>query len=173
MAEGEDLTIPQMRDHIKELETSLKKAQDSMKGLSSENRLLKAREAFREAGYQPQHAELFVGANPEGELSEEAVIEFVQRHQLAPAGGTSDSGEGTGDSSDEGRADSSDSGSDSGLANMGGGGTRAGDGGAAGARTDNTMTIQDWRKLHATDPAAARKAVNDGRVRIREDNPYA
>lgn len=163
--------IPQMRERINELEKQLKAAQDEAAKANSRARLFEAKDVFREQGYNPIHAELFVQGQPEGDITPESVDAFAQKYGLAPTG----EGEGSQSSGTEGedseREDSAPP-SDTGLSSFGRAGSGSGDGGSAPATTEK-LTHEEWKELHQKDPARARKAVADGRVEFKEGNFYA
>jgi hypothetical protein len=160
----ESSNIPQMRETIDRLNKEKAGLQKDNGELQSKVRVFEAKDAFRGAGYNPNHGELFAAMNPEGEITPDAVAEFAERQSLPPLSGD------TGDSSEEGDSTSDDAG-DSNLAGMAGSGSRGGDGGAGGANVES-MTRQEWQALHADDPAAAAQAIASGRVEISKDNPY-
>lgn len=161
MAESE--TIPQMREQIDKLNGDLKKQQDAAAELSKENRLLKARDVFREQGYDPVHGELFATSNS-GEITAEAVDEFAGKYGLVPT--TKEASE-EGTQSDETGADDS----DDGMSSFSRAGSGAGTGGAAGPQGD-VLTREEWVALSKSNPAAAKEAVAGGRVQLRDDNPW-
>lgn len=159
MAESD--TIPQMREQIEKLQADIKKQQDTASELSKENRLLKARDVFRQQGYDPVHGELFA-TSTEGEITAEAVDGFASKYGLVPTS-----------SADESPADveaSADDQSDS-LSSFSRAGSGPGSGAAAGP-TDNTLTRPEWIELQKSNPAAAKEAVAAGRVQLRADNPW-
>jgi len=155
-------TIPQMRERIETLEKQLKSATSDQEGLRSENRLLKARDVFREQGYDPVHGELFANST-DGDITAEAVDEFAGKYGLVTT--TPDD-----DGSANNEASVEDDAGD--MASMSRAGSGAGSGGAAGP-TGNTMTRQEYMELAKSNPAAAKEAVAAGRVQLRADNPWA
>ena len=152
-------TIPQMRERIEEQNKELSK-------LRRENRTLSAKELFREKGYSPSHAELFT-ASVEGDITPEAVDEFVTKFDLTPAVTTEEAPEAEAQTEEE--APAPDPGE--GLAEFSGGGSRSGSGGAA-TPGSKTVTKEQWRELQKTDPAAARALLEQGRVELNAGNFY-
>lgn len=158
-------TIPQMRDALDSAGKKVNKLETDLADSHKENRRLTAREAFAEAGYKRDFGDLFASADVEGEITEESVQSFAKQFDLQPnaADGTEGDPDDGGDESDP-----DDSGS---LSSMSRAGSRAGDGGQQ-STGKQTMTRQEWNELNVRDPNAARKALEDGRVLIRADNPY-
>lgn len=158
MAESD--TIPQMREQIDALQKQIKSMETSTKELSSENRLLKARDVFRQQGYDPVHGELFATSNS-GEITAEAVDEFASKYGLVPTARDESPAE-----EEASVADNSDA-----MSSFSRAGSGAGSGGAAGP-TENTLTRAEWVALSKSNPAAAKEAVSAGRVQLRADNPW-
>jgi len=163
-------TIPQMREQIDALTKQLKEANNSGSKLAKENRVLKARDIFREQKLDPKKADLFVGQH-EGDVTEEAVVAFAQEYGfevVAPEGaGEGSEGEPSGEESGSEAAPGSEE-----LGKLARGGSRAGDGGAGGAAVE-TLTRQEWQALMKRDPAAGKEAVRRGRVQISKDNVFS
>jgi hypothetical protein len=159
-------TIPQMRETIERLSKDKAGLQKENSELQTQVRVRDAREAFRTAGYEPSQGDLFVAANPDGEITVESVNEFATQFKIQPA---ESSGGGDGGSNEEDPASQEPAGSTN-LAPASGGGSRPGD--SAGSATEQTMTRAEYMELAATDPAAARAAVASGRVEISGDNPW-
>jgi hypothetical protein len=153
-------TIPEMRERIEAQNKAIKDKDTEIGKLNSQLRVRDAREAFRGAGYNPKHGDLFATTNPEGEITAEAVAAFAGEWDLQPAASDSIADEGTDDTSD------ADDGTDT-LGSLGRSGTRAGEGGG-GSSLEKTLTRQDWMELQATDPVAASQALSQGRVLISE-----
>lgn len=160
---SEEETIPQMRERIEQLNAELKQAKDGQAQAESKARLFEAKDVFRSQGYNPVHAELYVGANPEGDITPESVDQFAGQYNLAPAEGAPEGGERSSNDSDDN--------ADAGLAGMGRAGSGSGEGGAAAAGTE-PMTHREWMDLNKRDPDAAREALRKGRVESREGNYY-
>lgn len=165
----EGTTIPQMRERISELEKTVKASEDKAAAAESKARLFEARDAFREAGYNPKHAELYVKTSTEGDITQENVATFADEYGLAPAGegtaGTGETNEGAGEGEENGA-------SEAGMSGMGRAGSGSGEGGAASAGNE-PMTHDDWMKLNKENPAAAREAARKGRVELSEGNYYS
>lgn len=162
-------TIPQMRDRIARLEKSEKDLKSQNEGLSKENTQLKARDQFREAGYPASYGDLFAGqAEPDTEITPEAVQDFVKAFNLNVDGSASEDDSGT---TDEGGSND-DAGTDTeGLDVMARSGSRSGDGGS-GSPEAKVLTRAEYLDLARNDPAAAKAAVANGRVQVSTDNPY-
>lgn len=158
-------TIPEMRERIKVLEKEAKEAKEASAASEAKARLFEAKDAFRTAGYKPEQAALYVAANPDGEITTEAVATFADSYGLAPV--EQSKGEPAPESGDKSNPPSG-----SELTPMGRAGSRPGDGGAAPASTEQ-MTHPEWMELNRKDPAAAREALVKGRVEISQDNFYA
>lgn len=151
-----DETIPQMRDRID-------KQNDELNVLRGELRQYQARDAFRAADLDPKFGDLFAAqADAKAEITPDAVKEFAVQYNLTPVPVEQT------EVAEEQPAESSEP-ADTALASMSSGGT-AGSGGAATA--GNRMTRDDWVQLQTTDPVAARQALLEGRVELREDNFY-
>lgn len=162
---SEEQNIPQMRETIERLSKDKATLQASVSDLTSQLRIRDAREAFRAAGYNPKHGDLYAAVNPEGELTVEAVAKFAEDQGLPAV-------ESTSSAPVEAESAASDAGVETEqLAAMSGGGSRSGDGGAGGAQVE-VLTRQAWQELYASDPSAAKAAIASGRVAISRDNPY-
>lgn len=152
-------TIPQMRETIETLQKQNKEHEGTIAKLQGDLRVRDAREAFRVAGYNPKHGDLFAKDNPgDGEITAEMVAEYASTWDLAPA--ASESG-----GSDEGKTTTDGGEGTDALSTMSRSGTRAGEGGG-GSSTERSMTRQEWMELQATDPVAASAALSQGRVVI-------
>jgi hypothetical protein len=160
-------TIPQMREQIDSQEADLSKARIEIKDLTKANRTLTARDVAREQGYEAKSGELFANANPDADITAEALDTFVTDYGLGSAG--TDADEGDEGSSDEGDPVTPAPGSAD-LADMDRSGSRPGD--SAGGATTELMSVTEWQDLYAKDPAAAKEAHRQGKVRISSDNPW-
>jgi hypothetical protein len=161
-------TIPQMREQIDELTKQLKSERNTNTQLATENRVLAARDVFRERGYSPKAGELFAAANPEGDITVESVDTFAQEFGF----GALDSGaENQEENADEGSEANEPAPGNPDLSLMGRSGSGVGEGGAGGSSSE-PMTRQEWQELYARDPQTARAAVASGRVQISDDNFY-
>lgn len=154
-------TIPEMRAAIDAKDAKIKDLEGALAAKDQDIRVRDAREAFRTAGYNPKHGDLFA-RDPEhtGDITAEAVAAYADKWDLAPAqAGSNDTASNQGsDTSD------ADEGTDA-LKGMDRSGTRSGEGGG-GTPTEQTMTRQEWSELQATDPVAASQALSQGRVII-------
>lgn len=157
-------TIPQMRERIDAQNKELKRLRDENSKYGAETRRLQARDAFREAGYQPVHGDLFAAQYPEGEIAPDSIAGFAQTYGLTPVAPKEPAPEGEAETGAP---------AERALAGMSRSGSRPGEGGLPPTTTDRSMTRDDWLALSKSDPAAARKAVKEGRVQIRKDNPFA
>lgn len=167
----EDFQTPkELRDAYDSLVADQAKTRQELADMQKENKLLAAKEAFREAKYSPNMAELFV-SSVEGDITVDAVHEFVAKYDLPPmevelAKAASES-EPVGEENQQNvEADDSD------LSLMAGG-TRSGEGGQQAADAQKgTISRADWEELAKSDPVAARQAVDSGKVLLRSDNFY-
>lgn len=139
----------------KENKTLLKRVDE----LAKENRTMKATQAVTDAGFRADVADLFIAANPEVDITVEAVKDFAERYNISGAAEVQD-------------AETSSTPPPSGLANIARAGSRAGGSGQAPADT-KYLTRDEFLKLQGSNPMEAHKALAEGRVRLREDNPYA
>lgn len=155
--------IPEMRDTIERLSKEKAALTQEVGSLSQELRVRDARDAFAAAGYAKSHGDLFVASNPEAEITAETVVAFADQFGLPTVA--------SGESSTDGDSASSQQEDQSGLTSMAGGGSRSGDTGAGGAQVES-LTREQWKQLHATDPSAAAAAIASGRVEISRDNPF-
>ena len=160
-------TIPQMREQIDSQEVDLSKARAEIKSLTKANRTLTARDVAREQGYEAKSGELFANANPDTDITAEALDAFVKDYGLGAA--KTDDGDGGDNPSKEGDPTTPTPGSVD-LADMDRSGSRPGD--SAGGATTEQMTVTEWQELHAKDPAAAREAHRQGKVQISSGNPW-
>ena len=166
---GEE-TIPQMQERIDAQNKEIAGQTKTIHDLNKENRRLLARDVAREKGYDASAGELFASANPETDITEESLAEFITKFPgLAGGGAASAGGESTeaadgGDEAEQPAAGSSD------LSKLARGGSRSGD--SADGAAQQTMTIQEWQELQVTDPAAGKEAIRQGRVQISRGNPY-
>lgn len=165
-------TIPQMRETIDRLEKQVKETTKANTALANENRVLSARDVFGEAGYAKSQGELFAAQNPEGEITPEAINEFVEKYGVAKVAPVTENEGGEGDSSDEGESDPTGTTGSPALGALSRSGSGAGEGGAGGSDS-KTLTREEWQELNRTDPVAAKAAVHQGRVQISRDNVYA
>jgi hypothetical protein len=122
---------------------------------------LRAQNAFRDAGLAPEQGELFVAANPGVVPDVEAVKQFADRFGLkveTPA------------PTPEPQGSTPPPGSNLGQFNRAGSGP-----GEGGQQSANVQSVPraDWEKMLKTDKDAALKAIKEGRVQIRTDNPFA
>ena len=160
-------TIPQMRERIEAQNKELKTLRARSTELEAETRRLQARDAFRDAGYHPKHGDLYAAQHPEGDISPDGIAGFAQEYNLAPVTPPPAPAPAPGEAGTSAPAETA-------LASMARGGSRPGEGGQPPAgQADRSMTRDAWLELMKSDPAAARKAVQDGRVQIRKDNPFA
>jgi hypothetical protein len=151
-------TIPQMRDQIDSQAKQIKTLEGTNAELGKDLRTRDAREAFRDAGYNPKHGDLYADKNPSGDITQELVASFAGDWDLSPLSDDSDSsdeGDGTTDAGD---------GSDA-LSSMDRSGSRAGDGGD-GVSNQKLLTRQEWAEMKVSDPAQAAAALNQGRVLV-------
>lgn len=163
---AEDGTIPQMRERIEQLNKEVAKRDAEIASLNGEVRKFSARDAFREAGYAPQHGDLYAAqAGDELDLTPDSITTFADQYGLSPvaAATTAEPEPDLVEGGDGGEADP-----DAELASFSTGGSGAGEGGQPSAT--QKMSKEDWRSLQKTDPVAAGRALREGRVAMREDN---
>jgi hypothetical protein len=150
-------SVPQMRERIEDQNKELNQ-------LRADNRKLSAREAFRDAGLNPAHGDLFAAQAVKGDITVETAKAFAEQFGLStesPEKSTTDQ---------ETPAAKTDEPDDSALSNMSGGGS--GVGGIGAATATPKLTRDEWIELQKSDPAAARQALLEGRVQLRADNFY-
>jgi hypothetical protein len=159
-------TIPQMRERIEAQNKELASLRKSNSELGVEVRKMQARDAFRSAGFKAVHGDLYAAQYPEGEMSADSIAAFAKEYGLAAE---------EAQAAAEPQEEEAETGAKTGaaLSGMSRSGSRPGDGGQPAAGADKTMTRQEWVELSKSDPVAARKAVREGRVQIRKDNPFA
>jgi hypothetical protein len=159
--------VVQMRETIERLSKDKAGLEKQVTEQTVQLRNFSAMDAFREAGYNPNHGKLYAAVNPEGEITAEAVVAFANEQSLAPVASSTQEETSEGQESTPGEAEEQ-----SKLAAMASGGSRVGDPASGGAEVQ-TLTRQQWQELHATDPTAARAAVASGRVQISKDNVFS
>lgn len=159
---SDSTNIPEMRETIERLSKEKAALNTEVVQLKAAVRVRDARDTFRREGFSPEHGDLFAAANPDAEITPEAVVSFADQYNLKAAS-KEPASEGT--STTEDGPDNSD------LSQFSGSGSRGGDGGAGGAQVD-TLTRDQWKDLYASDPAQAKAAVASGRVEISRDNPF-
>ena len=166
-------TIPELREARDQAVTDAKAERSSRIKAEGKVRQLEAREAFDAAGYEKGHGELFVAVNPEAEFTAEAIKAFVDENNL-PARASSETSETKEESEQESGGEGKEQGEatkETKLGDMGGGGSGAGGGGQQ-STADDLLTTQEWADLKKSNPGAAEKAVKEGRVKLRTDNPF-
>ncbi len=152
------------RDHIKALEKDLAKSKSALETAMGENRGYAAKDAFAEAGFAPQFADLYTASQPEGELTKEAIETWALGYGIDPVPAT-EPVEG------EPKTEPTVTDGSENLAAMGRGGSNPEGQGQPPTPTE-TMPIPEWQALYRRDPDAAKQAVADGKVELRGDNPY-
>lgn len=153
-----------MRERIEQQNEELSALRREKSELASTVRQYQARDTFREVGLEAKHADLFIKAQPEGDITVEAVTEFAQQYDLVP--GTVPETNGAEEATPETTADPG-----AGLEAFSRGGSRAGSDAAASVPTD-TLTKEQWRDLQRENPAAAADALRRGKVLLNKDNPF-
>lgn len=165
-----DQTPAELRDALENAQKELKKLTKANSDLTAENRKLMAKEVFREADLSPNAADLFVAANPEADITVDAVVEFAKNYGIGNVE-AADDGDDEGDgASGDGEGEGSGSDGTEGLSGF----ARAGSGqGGSGQppTTGKTMTRDEFLTAQRDNPALAQKALAEGRVRLRPDNP--
>lgn len=158
-------TIPQMRERIDGLQGEVKTANERAEAAEKKARLFEARDAFREQGYNPKHAELFVAQNASGDITAEQVTGFADEFGLSPVSVNSESS-GAEESGSEETAASTDA-----LAGMGRAASPPGTGGQENAGTER-LSHQEWQELNEKNPSSAKEALRQGRVDTLPGNYY-
>jgi hypothetical protein len=156
-------TPNQLREQLDALTKDLGKVKKANDDLAKENRSLKARQAFADATLSPDLADLFVAANPDGDINAESAKEFAEKYGIGVAVASDDGG------TDETTTTQPPV---EGLANMNRAGSGSGDGGQQNVG-DKTMTVPEYVDLLKRDKVAASEALAKGQVRVRDDNPMA
>ena len=125
-------------------------------------RNLSAQTAFKEVGLSEKHAELFLKANPEADITAEAVSDFAHEYSLVtqPA-----------PENDEQPAREPAPNPDLGAAAFAGAAGSSTAGSAPPA--DAKMSQEDFQVLLATNPSAAAQAYQEGRVERNAQNVQA
>ena len=159
----EELDVPDLRKQVDKLTKDLAKSQETLVAEQVTNRGFAARDAFADAGYEPKYAALYVAAEPDGELTEEAITVWTGTFGLKPEEAPTGEGK-AGDSKTEAPGSTK-------LADLGRGGSSA-EGGAGSSTESKMITVQEWQQLTKTDPAAAREAVAKGNIKLRPDNAW-
>lgn len=159
-------TPAELRDAFEAAQKELKKLNKTVEELSGENRKLKAGAAFRDADLSPDLADLFVAANPElDDITVDAATEFATKYGIS---GPVDTGEG--DDVTDGDEGATTSDADKGLDKIARAGSGAGGTGQPPA-SQKILSRQEFLDMQRTDPTSAQKALAEGRVKLRGDNP--
>jgi hypothetical protein len=157
-------TPNELRAQLEAIQKDLGKAKKANEDLLKENRGLKARTAFAEATLSPDLADLFVAANPEGDITVESAKEFAEKYGIGVAAVVEDAeGDGSTPNPQPNTA---------GLDLINRAGSGAGNGGQQSAET-KTLTVTEYVELLRKDKVAASEALAKGLVRVRDDNPMA
>lgn len=162
-----DETVTQLRETLEASQKELKKLSRANEDLVKENRALQAREALRGAELDPKLADLYLGVNPEGEIDVEAVKTFAASYGIATTKAIQEESV-----EDESNGAKKDPPVEEGLANIGRVGSRGGEGGQPPVGT-KLLSTSEFLELQRSDPSEASKALAEGRVKLRSDNPMA
>jgi hypothetical protein len=154
-------TPEEAREQIDSLTKDLKSTQAELETAMQVNREHDVKDGFASGGFDPKFADLYMAANPEGDITADAISEWAGTYGIEPS---------TDNQSTPSTEPVTDP-STTGLDTMGRGGSNPGGSGQPPA-TEKTMPIQEWQDLYARDPDAAKQAMEDGRVEVRTDNPY-
>lgn len=158
--------VPDLRAHADKLESDLAKSQAALVESQADNQGFAAREAFTKAGYEPKFADLYVSAEPEGDLTPEAIKVWTGTFGLEPTEApVGEEGEGNSKSTETAGA------STAALADLGRGGSSS-EGGPGSSTDEKLITVPEWQALTKSDPAAAREAAANGRIKLRPDNAW-
>lgn len=169
-----DQSPAELREAYESMQKELKKIQKQNESLSQENRKLEAREAFRDAELSPNLADLFVAAQPEAEISVDSALEFAQTYGVGAAPAAEEGGDESGDGGEPSGAGEEASGSSGSpdLNKFARAGSGAGGSGQPPA-SDKTLTRDEFLTMQRDNPTEAQKALAEGRVKLRTDNPLA
>jgi hypothetical protein len=135
-------------------------AEKAAQAAISELRQFKAEVTFQEAGLTPKHAELFLTANPEAEVTAQAITDFAAEYGLVPA-----------QSNDPAPSNEPQPNPDRQAAAIGGAAGSQMAGAAPAAQPK--MSAGDFEKLLAENPQAAAEAYVKGLVERNERNVQA
>lgn len=161
----EENNIPQMRETIERLSKEKAGLEKTVAEQATSLRVIEAKDAFRDAGYNPNNGSLYAAMSPDGDITAEAVTTFATEQGLVPVeASTQESTEEAGSSTSVAPEESAK------LAAMSGSSSRAGEGGAGGASPE-ALTRDEWKQLYVTDPTAAKQAIASGQVEISSGEP--
>lgn len=148
---SENESIPNLREALKASQDKTKELETQLTESNAALKQFQAKETFRSNGYSETHADLFVKANPNVDVTPEAIQEFVTAYDLKPQAQQQVNTEGMQDLSGVAQKPS-----DS-ISQMG-------------TAETAQMTKAEYKKLLASDPTAAHEALVQGRVTLRDDN---
>lgn len=148
---SENESIPNLREALKASQDKAKELETQLTESNAALKQFQAKETFRSNGYSETHADLFVKANPNVDVTPEAIQEFVTAYDLKPQAQQQVNTEGMKDLSGVAQKPS-----DS-INQMG-------------TAETAQMTKAEYKKLLASDPTAAHEALVQGRVTLRDDN---
>jgi hypothetical protein len=144
-------SIPNLREALKASQEKTKELENQFAEVNAQLKQFQAKDAFRSNGFAETHADLFVKANPDAEITPEAIQEFVTAYDLKPQPKTQASNQG--------------------MKELSGVAQKPSDSiGQMGTAETAQMTKTEYKKLLASDPTAAHEALVQGRVQLREDN---
>lgn len=158
-----EMTPDQLRDAYEATKKENAKLQKAAEEALAEVRTLKAVNAVKDAGLSAELADLYIVANPEADITVESVKEFAEKYGIPASEATPVVDEAA---TEQPRPEQA------GLSNFARAGSGAGNGGAAPIGTKH-LTRDEFLVLQRDNPAAARQALAEGRVQLREDNPLA
>ena len=168
-----DGTPKDLREAFESLQKEHEKLQKKNESLASENRTLKASNAFRDAELSPDLADLYVAANPDAsDISVDEALSFAQKYGIQGGAVPAASDDGQDDGAEQEPQVTKQEPDRSGLENIARAGSGAGGTGQPPA-SDKTLTRDEFLTLQRDNPAAARQALAEGRVKLRADNPLA
>ena len=145
-------SIPNLREALDKAKSDNSALQEQFNQVSGELKGMKAKEVFRASGFQDSHAELFLKANPDAEINNDTVSEFVTSYNLSPQSAPVEQS--------------------AGLNNMGQVADNASPS-VVGTPEGGKMTKEQYKKLQVNDPTAAHEALIQGKVEMRGDNYVA
>lgn len=146
-------TPKDLREALDRANERVAQAEEAAKTATAELRTFQAQVTFERNGLTAKHADLFLAANPEAEVTPDAITSFAEEYGLVPAGDPD------GSSSDDGGSASDEPTETAGLAGLG---RAAGGTSGAAPAAQPKLSREEFDKLLETDPAAAAKAYVDG-----------
>jgi len=148
---SENESIPNLREALKASQDKTKELESQFAEVNSQLKQFQARDTFRSNGFSETHADLFVKANPEAEITNETIQEFVNAYDLKPQVQKEVNNTGMNSLSSVAQKPNDN------LSQIG-------------TAETQQLTKAEYKKLQNSDPTAAHEALIQGRVQLREDN---